>query len=369
MTTKTLSFQAAPKMLSEHLLERDESAFLLAACVLAKQHMIMVGAPGTAKSLLCRRVGQLVQGAAYFELMLSQLTKPDEVFGPVKLSALEQDVYERDTARYLPGAHIAFLDEVMRSSSAVLNSVLGVMSDRRYTNGHVVEKCPLWTVLGATNDLPTDTRYAALWDRFLVRQLVQPVASPTALLGAAEALRTHRVQTVFTAADVEQAQQEASALPLAQGLLSDYGNVLLELRKKGIPVSERRMAQSLAFLRACAWLDGQSEVTGSQLGYLEHVLWSLPEHVPHIQGALAALRDPHVVILLEAYDECTKAMAYVKEAGSLSGTDREYRLQQAVTLRKKIKSKLDLLTQANHPKAIELQSRFSDLRDAIEEAQ
>ena len=69
---------------------------------------------------LCRRI----EGANYFQWLLTRFTTPEEIFGAVSLKALEQDDYRRVTSRKLPEAHIAFLDEIFKANSSILNSIL-----------------------------------------------------------------------------------------------------------------------------------------------------------------------------------------------------------------------------------------------------
>ena len=92
---------------------------------------------GTAKSEVARRLGNLVEGS-FFERLLTKYTTPEELFGPLSLSALERDVYVRNTDGYLPTATVAFLDEIFKANSAILNSLLTVLNERKFDNGNQV---------------------------------------------------------------------------------------------------------------------------------------------------------------------------------------------------------------------------------------
>ena len=117
---------------------------------------------------LCRRI----EGASYFQWLLTKFTTPEELFGAVSLKALEADDYRRVTSHKLPEAHIAFLDEVFKASSSILNAVLTIINERLFHNGRQVVPVPLLTLFGASNELPEDDELLALYDRFLLRFVV-----------------------------------------------------------------------------------------------------------------------------------------------------------------------------------------------------
>src|SRR5438034_67658 len=64
---------------------------------------------------------------------------------------------------------IVCLDEFFKSNSAILNALLTLLNERRYTSGGVVMKCPLLSCFGASNEVPTDETLTAIFDRFLLR--------------------------------------------------------------------------------------------------------------------------------------------------------------------------------------------------------
>ena len=170
--------------LDRDLLERDVPVRLLLLAALAGEHLLLIGPPGTAKSELARRLQRAFTDAHYFERLLTRFSVPEELFGPLSLKALEQDRYERLTDGFLPTAHIAFLDEVFKANSAILNALLTLLNEREFDNGSGRVKVPLISLVGATNEVPDDDALRAFFDRFLLRVPVAPVddASFKALL-------------------------------------------------------------------------------------------------------------------------------------------------------------------------------------------
>src|SRR6478672_8934551 len=158
--------------LKQTFLERSDLIDGALAALLSSHHLLIIGPPGTAKSMLADELCRRIDGANYFQWLLTRFTTPEEIFGAVSLKALEQDDYRRVTTRKLPEAHIAFLDEVFKANSSILNAVLTLMNERRFHNGRAVEVVPLITLFAASNELPEDDELQALYDRFLLRFVV-----------------------------------------------------------------------------------------------------------------------------------------------------------------------------------------------------
>jgi len=167
--------------LSTDLIERETAIGLALLSLLAGEHFLLVGAPGTAKSELARRLHWVVDiGGAdkgnYFERLLTKFSVPEELFGPLSIKALENDQYLRLTEKYLPSASIAFIDEVFKANSAILNALLTILNEREFDNGAQRVKTPLLCVVAASNELPQEEELAALYDRFIFRYEVLPVS-------------------------------------------------------------------------------------------------------------------------------------------------------------------------------------------------
>src|SRR4029079_16717206 len=132
-------FQEAARILASAFLDKQEIIRLLLVSAIAGEHMIIVGPPGTAKSAIIRMFAQLVD-ARYFEYLLTRFTEPNEIFGPVDIKQFREGKYTRRTDNMLPEAEIVFLDEIFKSNSAILNSLLGVLNERRFANGSEIRK-------------------------------------------------------------------------------------------------------------------------------------------------------------------------------------------------------------------------------------
>ena len=169
--TKLQNFRSA---LNTKFLEREDVIDGVLASVITKQNCFLFGLPGTGKSELVREISNGFKNSKFFGYLLSPTTDPSELFGPVAVSKLLKDEYVRDVEGYLPSANIAFLDELFRGSSAVLNSLLTILNERTFNNGREVIQTPIQSIVAATNSFPTEESLQAFCDRFLFRPTVEP---------------------------------------------------------------------------------------------------------------------------------------------------------------------------------------------------
>src|SRR5256885_12715301 len=156
------------RTLDERYLDKSELVRMLLVTLVAGEHMLIVGPPGTAKSALVRYLARLVD-ARYFEYLLTRFSEPNEIFGPIDIKAFREGTYLRRVEAMLPDADIVFLDEIFKSNSAILNSLLSILNERRFFTGSASIKVPLSSLFGATNEVPNDDALGAVFDRFLVR--------------------------------------------------------------------------------------------------------------------------------------------------------------------------------------------------------
>lgn len=268
--------------LSVGLIERDIPLRLAFLAALAGEHVLLIGPPGTAKSELARRLRLAFAGQSYFERLLTRFSVPEELFGPLSIKALEEDKYQRQTEGYLPTAAVAFLDEIFKANSAILNALLTLLNEREFDNGTQRIKTPLVSVVGASNELPQEEELLALYDRFLVRYHVGPVtdegfANLLALRGQAKP--TIEAGLVLSPSDLEHIH--ASALRVT--VPAEVASLLKAMRKhcqdQKIPVSDRRWRKALFLLQVAAFTDGRAAVSVWDCWLLQHCLWHKPEEV------------------------------------------------------------------------------------------
>ncbi|MFF3671332.1 AAA family ATPase [Microtetraspora malaysiensis] len=300
------------------LVERELIAELVALCAVAGEHLLVIGAPGTAKSEAVRRVAGSL-GGSYFEYLLGRFTEPNEVFGPVDLRRLRDGVVEIETTGMLPEADVAFLDEVFLGSTAILNTLLGILNERVFRRGRTAVASPLRVCVGAANTLPDDPALAAFADRFLARLFVEPVpdARLEELLEAGWRLPhvvreepANLMDAVDRLATAARRCQMSSVQPL-------IGTAIRRLRAAGIHLSDRRAVRVQRLVAAAAVLDGRCFASAADL-------WVLPLIVP-TADTQAAAREVLVDLVEKAGNQ---SLAYAAEEFSRGAQARAGRLAE-----------------------------------------
>ena len=256
--------------LEQGLVERRHVLRLALLAALAAEHTLLVGPPGTAKSELARRLRCAFGDARYFERLLTRFTVPEELFGPLSISALEQDRYERHVAGFLPDASIAFIDEVFKANSAILNALLTLLNEREFDNGSGRLVCPLISVIGATNSVPDDEVGEAFLDRFLMLVPVSPVSEEGFAVLMAMQAGGDRNSPIEPLDERDRLALTEAALKvsLAPGLCSLLAALRAGLAEKACYVSDRRWVKIVRVLRTAAASEGRLVVSFWDLGLL-----------------------------------------------------------------------------------------------------
>jgi MoxR-like ATPase len=273
------------------LLERATEVRLALLGALAGEHILLIGPPGTAKSELARRLHRVFEDASYFERLLTRFSTPEELFGPLSLRALEDDRYERLTAGFLPTAGIAFLDEVFKANSAILNALLTLLNEREFDNGIGRTRTPLISVIAASNEVPADEALQAFHDRFLLRLPIAPVsdASFEALLRLKPAedhtARTARATrnarpTALTAIERADITLASADVPLSAEAVEAMQALRRWLGAQQITLSDRRWRLWVGLMRTAAATEGRPQVDALDLWLAPYIASPTPELVP-----------------------------------------------------------------------------------------
>lgn len=298
----TTALHDAQHQLRNHLVGREDEADLIMLGLVSGQHVALVGPPGCGKSALIRAVSTLVSESQFVETQVSKFSNPEELFGPLSIPELDHGRYVRLTEGYLPNADFAFVDEAFNASSAVLNTLLGLMNERKFKNGNETIDCPLRVMVAASNLWPVGDGFentSALFDRFLIRSEIGYADDVSAVLFN----ELGPLTPCCKLEDIDTAQSEASRLPVSRKAKDAVVEIIAKLSTENCRPSDRRARASIGVAKAAAWLRGATEVEPIDLVPLMHTLWVTPSHRDTTEEIVLTVSNPGQRALLEAIRE------------------------------------------------------------------
>jgi MoxR-like ATPase len=315
------------KALTGVLAERDDEIMALECALITSQHGVFLGPPGTGKTFMVDALFRTLKDMELFTALLHPQMGVEQLLGVQRVKKMiEDDVVEFNTAHKLPEAEGVFLDEVWNFNWGGLVSLNDIMQKRQFLNGDKMQVCPLVSLFGASNFMPREEGLEAVWDRFLIRMVVEDikdgetwknvVANPPSLGDVPELLDRQ---------ELEQHQEAAAAVTLSGTVMDKALELRQQLQALGITHTTRRWAKALGgeppapgLVKAVAYLQGRSEVTTDDLEALKWACWNHPGHIGEVEGVVVGMANPLRQAVREAEDMAYKvyedAMAIVNEA-------------------------------------------------------
>lgn len=282
--------QALLASIRADILEREEALELCYLALLADESVFLLGPPGVAKSQLARQLKYAVKDAKAFEYLMNRYSTPDEIFGPVSIKKLtDEDKYERNIENYLPGADIVFLDEIWKAGPSIQNTLLTILNEKLYRNGEREVQARMKLLVSASNELPAEGEgLEALYDRFLIRYVVNPISSNDNFVKLLTAKPTPAPTAAPPEAWTEPLLHQARALAQGVALPPHVLNTFVALREmvqdesakegplNGLYISDRRWKKIACLVRAKAAMHGERIASFRDVLVASHCMWYSP---------------------------------------------------------------------------------------------
>lgn len=292
--------------LNELFIEREDEIRMLTLAFITGSNGFFHGPAGTGKSALVEEYRNRIEDCSYFRILMGKTTEPSEIFGPVSINAMKNDIYKVNTKNKLPEANISFVDEIFKANSAVLNNLLTIMNEKLFFNEEI-QKVPLISLIGASNEYYEEDNLIALYDRFLLRWNIDYINEPSNritlfknyLNKRRESSSLQENATVkapvhkININDLMVINEKVKEITISIKVLNTYNKLLNTLLRKNIIISDRRKNESLKIVQAAALLDGRDEAEIQDLEVLKYTLWTDEEDMAAILEEVEKLANPN----------------------------------------------------------------------------
>jgi len=284
--------QQIEKELNTSFPERKNVIRGILTAILASEHVLLLGPPGTGKSLLARTVSNSLFQSSYYELLLTKFTTPEEVFGPVSFSGLKQDKFNRITEGFAADKKFVLLDEIFKASSAILNTLLTLMNERVFHNGGKPQKTPLEILMGLSNEYPQDDSLKALYDRILVKFWVDYIGDRDSLASLIEN-GVDSVKTRLTEEDLNSLREKVINFQFTKANINTLLDIKAAIESDGFIASDRTWVKCAKIIKAHAVLNGRDKVNSNDFTILSDVLWKEHKDREKLHSIIGNAADPY----------------------------------------------------------------------------
>jgi MoxR-like ATPase len=261
---------------SSKVIEREELVKTMVLAMFSKSHIFLVGPPGVGKTYVINIMLSAVKDAQYFEYLIMNHTKPEEIFGTVHATSDGEVVYNIENS--VLDSHFVMLDEMFKARSEILNSLLGVTSNERtfFMRGRGAVKVPLIMMFGASNEFPSDDALEPFDDRLLIRYDVQRVKDPDNYkrLIKGDFDKDKTIRTELSLEEIEYVFLKAKEVQIPDTIVDVYTILKQKIIQDRIKISDRKMVTAMNnILKTAAFLNGRNYVDYSDLFLMLHIAW------------------------------------------------------------------------------------------------
>lgn len=265
--------------------------------------------PGSVSQTALKEDGRYAEMVSELETMLGELpTVPDdtESLTQIKLLSENLETYQRalalvkvcepvvNTARKLPEADICFLDEIFKCNDGVLNSLLTAFNERKYTNEGRTYSISTISFFAASNEIPNfndpqEKILAALYDRLELKVVTENIAdrgNRLQVLKNKQSGSAGQIHATITLDELLDMQREVASIPVPDAANELADDILCELRKNSVTVSDRKYLGYYPIAQAKAWLSGHAQVESIDLLALKNYLWQQPGDRAMVEATL-----------------------------------------------------------------------------------
>ena len=280
--------------LTDTFVGREDVINGVLAGLISGEPTLLVGPPGTAKTSIIDTMSKLIN-ARYFYYLLTKFTEPEELLGPIDITALKNGEYRNITKGKLPDANIVFLDEIFKSSSAIRNTLLDIMLNRRLPNGGTMINLDLLGIYSASNEISDDEEDMALYDRYPIKIFHRYVERTILKDLLDKGIRMESGKTMekplLDTGEVVMLQSEAvrrmdTLRSTDNDVIDRYMEAIFQLEENDVILSDRRKIKLLKIAAAFSILMDSKSITGNDVAMAMRYSADSEDYIPKIEAAI-----------------------------------------------------------------------------------
>jgi len=274
--------------------------------LLTKNHVLLIGKPGVAKSKFVRSILESFKDCETFRIQCTKRMSEEYLVGPLDMKLFRNaGEYRHLVDGSMVTAELAFLDEFLDLPDQSLRALLEILNERRFTRGKQREVCKLHTAFAATNFSPTNEQVEAVQDRFLFRANVAPLADSDDIEKMLNAVSVDAAPVRKMPFKWLQAMRRRAASVTVDPVLFTAFAKFAQVAKGTLNVTDRRIVWSLEAVKAYAYLSGRDYVLPNDFLVTEHTFMTAGEdkQAKDFASAVSLGWVPHA-ISDNAYETC-----------------------------------------------------------------
>lgn len=298
------------KTLNNVVYERHSETDGILLSILSGASCLFVGDVGTAKTFHIVVASKLL-GLTTFDILLSETTKPEHVFGPTDIPALAKGKQYTKVKGYAPDAEVLFFDEIFKANGIVLNPLLWLINEHKYRNGDKgIMSCPTKAVFAASNEITTDPSLRAIYDRLTLRYKVDYLEDSDNVKRMINSFLTKddEIKEILNREEVEKLRRLVHRVKIPEEIKETVIKIRDQIQiANNVNISDRRLANSFRIIQANAILNKRLTAVLGDVEILANVFWDRFEHYNRVQSIVLSSISADIADLL-SYEEMANSI-------------------------------------------------------------
>ena len=270
------------------LIEREKVIPIILLTIFSKQHMLLLGPPGVAKTHAIELISEFAKELKYFEYLITNGTTLDELFGSKVTTPDGTIAYNIDHS--MLDSHLVFVDELYKAPSHLINSLLGVTHTSRsyFQRGRGKMSSPMISMFAASNELPENDAAIAFEDRILFKFWVDDIKELENIKRFAKRDfdRSKEFSVSISLDEMSDVSAKSKDVHIHDNFVAIFADIKVRLATEKISLSGRKLQTSLDIFQTSAYLNGRDFINLSELFLLVDIAWRHFDEIDRVKRVI-----------------------------------------------------------------------------------